>query len=290
MTTSSTNRCSSCAARPCARRWSTPSPRSTRSSRGACPCSSAASARDEPTFDSTDPGAPDRVVAQATVATAADVDAAVRAAARAAPAWEARGAHARAAILSRAAGELRRRRSTLAALAVRECAKPWAEADADVCEAIDFLEYYAQQAVALEASNGLVQLPGERNTLRYAARGVVAVVGPWNFPLAIPPGWSPPAWRPATASCSSPPSSRPRARSRSSRPCTPPASRERRLNFLPGEGDVGARARRPPRRAHDRLHGLRRRRPGDPAQRAPSSRPASAISSASWPRWAARTA
>ena len=37
----------------------------------------------------------------------------------------------------------------LAALAVRECAKPWAEADADVCEAIDFLEYYAREAVAL---------------------------------------------------------------------------------------------------------------------------------------------
>ena len=116
--------------------------------------------RDEPTLLSHDPGAPERIVAEATTATTADVDAAVRAAGVAAPAWEDRGAHARAAILSRAAGELRRRRATLAALAVRECAKPWAEADADVCEAIDFLEYYAQQAVALEGANGLVQLPG----------------------------------------------------------------------------------------------------------------------------------
>ena len=40
----------------------------------------------------------------------------------------------------------------------------------------------------LERADGLVQLPGERNTLRYAARGVVAVVGPWNFPFAIPAG------------------------------------------------------------------------------------------------------
>ena len=108
--------------------------------------------RDEPTLLSHDPGTPERIVAEATTATTADVDAAVRAAGVAAPAWEDRGAHARAAILSRAAGELRRRRATLAALAVRECAKPWAEADADVCEAIDFLEYYAQQAVALEAA------------------------------------------------------------------------------------------------------------------------------------------
>ncbi|HET6549751.1 MAG TPA: aldehyde dehydrogenase family protein [Solirubrobacter sp.] len=144
--------------------------------------------RDAPSLASTDPGAPDHAVAHATVATADDVDAAVTAATRAAPAWERRGAEARAAILARAAGELRHRRATLAALAVRECAKPWAEADADVCEAIDFLEYYAQQAVALAGHDGLVQLPGERNTLHYAARGVVAVVGPWNFPFAIPAG------------------------------------------------------------------------------------------------------
>ena len=72
-------------------------------------------ARDEPTFESTDPGVPERVVALATAATPADVDAAVRRAAASAPAWEDRGALARAAILSRAAGELRRRRPTLAA-------------------------------------------------------------------------------------------------------------------------------------------------------------------------------
>jgi RHH-type proline utilization regulon transcriptional repressor/proline dehydrogenase/delta 1-pyrroline-5-carboxylate dehydrogenase len=134
---------------------------------------------------STDPGAPDRVVATFPAATDAEVDLAVRTAAAAQPEWAARGAKARAAILSRAAGELRRRRPLLAALAVRECGKPWAEADADVCEAIDFLEYYAQQAVTLEQGGDVVSLPGERNTLRYAARGVVAVVAPWNFPLAI---------------------------------------------------------------------------------------------------------
>ena len=56
----------------------------------------------------------------------------------------------RAAALIAAADVLRRRRHELAALQVRECAKPWAEADADVCEAIDFLEYYARQALELE--------------------------------------------------------------------------------------------------------------------------------------------
>jgi RHH-type proline utilization regulon transcriptional repressor/proline dehydrogenase/delta 1-pyrroline-5-carboxylate dehydrogenase len=71
---------------------------------------------------------------------------------------------------------------------VRECAKPWPEADADVSEAIDFLEYYAAEAVELERGRELLQVPGERNTMRYAPRGVAAVIAPWNFPLAIPCG------------------------------------------------------------------------------------------------------
>ena len=56
----------------------------------------------------------------------------------------------------------------LAALAVRECAKPWAEADADVCEAIDFLEYYARGAIALE--RGRAAAPGPRRAQRDALR------------------------------------------------------------------------------------------------------------------------
>ena len=87
-----------------------------------------------------------------------------------------------------AAAALRERRLELAALAVRECAKPWAEADADVCEAIDFLEYYARAAIELDRGPELLQVPGERNSMRYAPRGVVGVVAPWNFPLAIPTG------------------------------------------------------------------------------------------------------
>jgi RHH-type proline utilization regulon transcriptional repressor/proline dehydrogenase/delta 1-pyrroline-5-carboxylate dehydrogenase len=103
-------------------------------------------------------------------------------------AWGALPASDRATALRRAAGILRARRAELAALAVREAAKPWEEADADVCEAIDFLEYYAAGAMQLAAGRALVQLPGERNELRYGARGVVAVIAPWNFPLAIATG------------------------------------------------------------------------------------------------------
>ena len=139
-------------------------------------------------IESTDPGAPTRLVAEAGKAGADEASAAVEAAARASSDWGGRTAAERAGVLVAAAEALRRRRLELAALAVRECAKPWAEADADVCEAIDFLEYYARQAIALERGPELIQVPGERNSMRYAPRGVAAVISPWNFPLAIPAG------------------------------------------------------------------------------------------------------
>jgi RHH-type proline utilization regulon transcriptional repressor/proline dehydrogenase/delta 1-pyrroline-5-carboxylate dehydrogenase len=139
-------------------------------------------------LESTDPGAPDRLVARAGRAGPAEADAAVVAAATGAAEWAARPAAERAEVLVTAAALLRERRLELAGLEVRECAKPWPEADSDVCEAIDFLEYYARGAVELERGPALLQAPGERNELRYVPRGVVAVISPWNFPLAIPAG------------------------------------------------------------------------------------------------------
>jgi RHH-type proline utilization regulon transcriptional repressor/proline dehydrogenase/delta 1-pyrroline-5-carboxylate dehydrogenase len=144
---------------------------------------------------STDPGRPERVVALAASATPDEADAAVASAAGAFAGWAATPVGERAAALLRAAAWMRERRALLAVLAVRECAKPWSEADADVCEAIDFLVFYAREAIALQgggrADGGpqeLLQVPGERNELRYAPRGVCAVIAPWNFPLAIPMG------------------------------------------------------------------------------------------------------
>ena len=139
-------------------------------------------------FSSTDPGNPERIVAWAGTSTEDDAAAAVEAAGRGFREWSAFSATERAEVLRRAAAILRERRLELAALQVRECAKPWPEADGDVCEAIDFLEYYAIEALTLDEGRELVQVPGERNSMRYAARGVVAVIAPWNFPLAIPCG------------------------------------------------------------------------------------------------------
>ena len=137
---------------------------------------------------STDPGAPDRVVAEAASATPDEVEAALALARRAPRRGRATPAEQRAEVLLRAADWLRQRRLEVAALEVREAAKPWPEADADVCEAIDFLEYYARGAVDLAQGAPLLQVPGERNELRYTPRGVVAVISPWNFPVAIPLG------------------------------------------------------------------------------------------------------
>jgi RHH-type proline utilization regulon transcriptional repressor/proline dehydrogenase/delta 1-pyrroline-5-carboxylate dehydrogenase len=137
---------------------------------------------------SQDPGDPDRVVGLGASATKAEVDDAVRTAARGFQRWSQTPATRRAEILVRAAAWLRSRRAELAALEVRECAKPWGEADADVCEAIDFLEFYARGAVALARGKPLFQVPGERNEMHYAPRGVCAVISPWNFPIAIPMG------------------------------------------------------------------------------------------------------
>ncbi len=144
--------------------------------------------RESDEIASADPGEPDRLVAFAASATADEVAEAVQTAARGFKAWSARPAAERAQALIGAAAWMRERRLELAALEVRECAKPWREADADVCEAIDFLEYYARGALELERGPSLLQVPGERNEMRYAPRGVAAVISPWNFPIAIPCG------------------------------------------------------------------------------------------------------
>jgi RHH-type proline utilization regulon transcriptional repressor/proline dehydrogenase/delta 1-pyrroline-5-carboxylate dehydrogenase len=91
----------------------------------------------------------------------------------------------RAAAMIRTADLMRQRRDELAGIIIRESAKPWRSADADVCEAIDFLNYYARQAVALFEGQSLGRYLLEHNTLFHRARGVAAIISPWNFPLAI---------------------------------------------------------------------------------------------------------
>ncbi|CAN5628974.1 L-glutamate gamma-semialdehyde dehydrogenase [soil metagenome] len=140
------------------------------------------------TSPSVDPAQPQRVIATAASCGAGEADEAVAAAVAVAEMWRHTSAAERAAVVFRAAHRLRRRRHELAAVEVFEAGKPWDEADADVCEAIDFCEYYARRMLHLAAGGEVESPPGERNRLTYAGKGVAAVIAPWNFPLAIPTG------------------------------------------------------------------------------------------------------
>ena len=199
---------------------------------------------DQERFDeelaSTDPGEPERVVAHTARATAADVDAAVGMARGGFRDWSARGAEERAAALRAAAAWMRERRLELAALEVRECAKPWPEADADVCEAIDFLEYYARGAIELERGPELMQVPGERNELRYVPRGVAAVISPWNFPIAIPCGMTAGALATGNAVVLKPAEQSPGCALRIVQALRAGGVPPEAISLLPGEGEVGA--------------------------------------------------
>jgi 1-pyrroline-5-carboxylate dehydrogenase len=90
-----------------------------------------------------------------------------------------------AARLLRAAEIFRGRKYEFDAWLVLEAGKTWAEAEADVSEAIDFCEYYARQALKLAEPEPIVQLSGERDEMVYIPLGVGIVIPPWNFPLAI---------------------------------------------------------------------------------------------------------
>jgi RHH-type transcriptional regulator, proline utilization regulon repressor / proline dehydrogenase / delta 1-pyrroline-5-carboxylate dehydrogenase len=189
---------------------------------------------------STDPGEPERVVADSARATEAEVDVAVETARRGSREWASRSAAERADALVRAAAWMRERRLELAALEVRECAKPWPEADADVCEAIDFLEYYARGAIELAESPELVQVPGERNELRYVPRGVAAVVSPWNFPIAIPCGMTAGALATGNTVVLKPAEQSPGCALRIVQALRAGGVPPDAISLMPGEGDVGA--------------------------------------------------
>jgi len=104
------------------------------------------------------------------------------------PAWAATPVETRVNYLLRAAELIRERKFLFNAWLTFEAGKNWAEADADTAECIDFLEFYAREALKLDAATTPIQLPGEHNTLRYVPLGVGAVIPPWNFPFAIMAG------------------------------------------------------------------------------------------------------
>ncbi len=137
---------------------------------------------------SVNPARPQQQIGIHTEATLEHVELAVDAAEKAFAHWSRVPAQVRIDLLLRVAAMLRERKLEFSAWLVYEVGKNWAEADADVAETIDFLEFYARGAAELERVTTPIQLPGERNRLRYLPLGVAAVIPPWNFPLAIMAG------------------------------------------------------------------------------------------------------
>ncbi len=123
---------------------------------------------------------PTDVGAPMTTATG-EVDRSVRRARRAARSWATTDPADRRVLLHGVADELARRRGDLISCMVHEAAKTLAQADPEVSEAIDFARYYGDAAPDLAGTRA-------DDGATFTPLGVVAVIPPWNFPVAIPAG------------------------------------------------------------------------------------------------------
>jgi 1-pyrroline-5-carboxylate dehydrogenase len=137
---------------------------------------------------SLNPAKPAQVVGVHQKAGAEHAETAMAAALRAYETWSRSSVNDRVSLLLNAAQIIRTRKFEFMAWLTYEVGKNWAEADADVGETIDFLEFYAREALRLAQATTPIQYPGERNELLYIPLGVGAVIPPWNFPFAIMAG------------------------------------------------------------------------------------------------------
>src|SRR5712692_1542903 len=137
------------------------------------------------TTASLNPSAPDEIVGDVAAAGIPEAERAVKTARDAFAKWSRTPFEERARLLERAAAIMERRRYELSALEVFEVGKPWAEADSDIREAMDFCLFYAQQMRRLGRPRLTQHVPGEERYQHYWPRGVALVIAPWNFPMAI---------------------------------------------------------------------------------------------------------
>jgi RHH-type proline utilization regulon transcriptional repressor/proline dehydrogenase/delta 1-pyrroline-5-carboxylate dehydrogenase len=192
----------------------------------------------EPTLTSINPSNLADVVATVRSATVADARTAVATAGKSS--WLRAPLATRVKVIRRTADLMEKSRDELSAMIAREVGKSLIEADNEVCEAIDFCRYYSEAAEALETYQGAVSVPGEHNVLRYRPRGVAAVIGPWNFPLAIPCGMTTAALVSGNPVVLKPAEQAPAIARRLVAILHEAGVPTDALAYLPGEGDVGA--------------------------------------------------
>ncbi len=143
-------------------------------------------ARSGETFISTNPARTSEVIGHYQKSSVADLEEAVSAAVKAQPAWEATPAPVRGEVLYRAAQILERRQEELARLMTREMGKILKETRGDVQTAIDVAKFMAGEGRRAEGETIPSALPDKLcMTLRHPI-GIVGIITPWNFPLAIP--------------------------------------------------------------------------------------------------------
>src|SRR5881398_674953 len=134
---------------------------------------------------SLNPSAPKEIVGYVPEGGIPEAERAVKAARAAFGKWSRTPFEERARLLERAAAIMDRRRYELSALEVLEVGKPWAEADGDIREAMDFCRFYAEQMRQIGRPRLTQHVPGEESYQHYWPRGVALVIAPWNFPIAI---------------------------------------------------------------------------------------------------------
>ena len=139
-------------------------------------------------LESRNPARPAQVVGVHHEAGSAQVAEAIAAAGDAYTRWKFAPLEQRVSLLMVTADIIRKRKFEFCAWLTYEVGKNWAEADADVAETIDFLDFYAREAMRLSGTETPIQYPGERNELLSLPLGVGAVIPPWNFPFAIMAG------------------------------------------------------------------------------------------------------
>ena len=137
---------------------------------------------------SINPAKPAEVVGEVAAASLEQANRAIEVAHERFAEWKRTSAQERAELLFKAAALVRERRFHFDALLVFEVGKSWIEADADTAEAIDFLEFYAREALRYAGKHPITPIPGEENELHYIPLGVGVVIPPWNFAFAIMAG------------------------------------------------------------------------------------------------------
>lgn len=134
---------------------------------------------------STNPSRPSEVIGTTAKATRDHADAALDAAWLAFQDWRKWSQEDRSRAILKAAHIMKRRQREIEAWMVLEIGKNYVEAAAETAEAIDFLNYYATQALKYQSGAPVTYFPGEDNSAFYIPLGVGVAITPWNFPFAI---------------------------------------------------------------------------------------------------------